>query len=336
MTSKGKERDYYFDNLRFLLIFLVVLAHIIGALSKIYSLNFLYRYIYLFHMPGMLFISGYFAKKTIDDGKIAKNKLFNFFLLYCIFQVIFTLISHDEFRIYQSQFGLWYLQIIMLYTLLLPMLSRVKPGPMIVISILLGLLVGFDKSADHTGSLQRLLVFLPFYMTGFYVSRKQIERLFNKKSAIIGVLFLVIIALLQFKYLKSFNWSLKLSAGKQAYELLGISNQMGVIARLIWYLISYGMIISVMGIVPRKKMFFSTFGSRTLQVFLLHLPFVVILRKTGFFPYLKTLPHIPVIIFIILFSAAVTILLSLKIFSYPFDYIMNIKFKHLLIEGDKK
>lgn len=334
MIKKEKERDYYFDNLRLLLIFLVVFAHVIGSLSKIYAINFLVRYIYLFHMPAMIFVTGYFSKKTIKNGKIVKNKLFNYFLLYFVFQIIFTLISHDSFGIYRSQFGLWYLQIIMLYTLLLPMLARVKPIPIILISILLGILVGFDTSADHAGCLQRLLVFLPFYMIGFYSNKKQIERLFNKKYMIIGLLFLVIIALLQYKFMKEFNWSLKLSSGKMAYETIGISNLTGVIARLMWYFISSGMIISLMSIVPRKKCLISVFGSKTLQVYLLHLPFVVFLRKTEFLPYLKTLPLIYVIPVLIVFSAFLTIIFSQKIFSYPFDYIMNIKFKKFLIEGE--
>ena len=62
LVKVEKERDYFFDNLRFILILLVVVAHMISPLSKIHFITVLYRYIYFFHMPGMIFISGYFSK----------------------------------------------------------------------------------------------------------------------------------------------------------------------------------------------------------------------------------------------------------------------------------
>ena len=111
MSNKIKERDYFFDNLRFIFILLVVVAHFISPLSNIYTIKFLYRYIYIFHMPGMIFISGYFAKSSVKDGKLIKNKVFNFIMLYIIFQIIFTLINSGKFSIYHAQSGLWYLQI---------------------------------------------------------------------------------------------------------------------------------------------------------------------------------------------------------------------------------
>ena len=54
-----KVREYKFDNLKILLILLVVLGHII---EPFYKLNTLYLIIYAFHMPVFVYISGYFAK----------------------------------------------------------------------------------------------------------------------------------------------------------------------------------------------------------------------------------------------------------------------------------
>lgn len=140
-------RDYLFDNYRFILIFLVVFAHFVSPLSKIYEIKYLYRLIYIFHMPAMLFISGYFSKSSIKDGKLVKNKIFNYVLLYAIFQFIYTLINKGRFSIYQSQMGLWYIQVIIIYTLLLPILVRIKNKICIVLTFVLGLLVGLDNSA---------------------------------------------------------------------------------------------------------------------------------------------------------------------------------------------
>ena len=64
-----KERDYFFDNLKAVLIFLVVLGHF---LLPIHGRNYLVvvkRLIYVFHMPLFVFVSGYFAKRIYRDGQ---------------------------------------------------------------------------------------------------------------------------------------------------------------------------------------------------------------------------------------------------------------------------
>lgn len=333
MKKNIKERDYYFDNLRFIFILLVVIAHFISPLSYIYGIKVIYRYIYLFHMPGMIFISGYFAKSAVKDGKLVKNKIFNFVLLYTIFQIIFTFMIVGKFSIYRSQFGLWYLQILIIYLLLLPMISRLKAAPVLILSLILGLLVGFDNSAGHVASLQRVLVFLPFYMVGYYCNRDNINKVLKTRYIVFGIIFMLAIGFIQYKYLNMFPWSLNLSASKLSYNGIGLTWSMGVISRFIWYIIASLMIISLMAITPRNKTVFSVFGGRTLQVFLLHLPLVVLLRKTNLLPWIGHFEPIYAIIIAILFSVLMTVILSLKIFSYPFDYIMNLKFKRLL-KGD--
>ena len=58
-----KQREYFFDNAKFILIFLVVFGHFLRSFIEeseiIYSL---YKVIYTFHMPAFILISGFFAK----------------------------------------------------------------------------------------------------------------------------------------------------------------------------------------------------------------------------------------------------------------------------------
>lgn len=67
----AKKRDYFFDNAKFLLIMLVVLAHGISQL-KSYSriATMLWYIINTFHMPTFIFISGYFAKSYVKDDML--------------------------------------------------------------------------------------------------------------------------------------------------------------------------------------------------------------------------------------------------------------------------
>ena len=65
----NKERDYFFDNLKAVLIFLVVLGHFLLPIRGDNPLVVVKRLIYVFHMPLFVFISGYFAKKIYKNGQ---------------------------------------------------------------------------------------------------------------------------------------------------------------------------------------------------------------------------------------------------------------------------
>ena len=57
-----KKREYQYDNLRFLLIALVVLGHLLEIAGDFPHRELLYELIYSFHMPAFLFLSGMFAR----------------------------------------------------------------------------------------------------------------------------------------------------------------------------------------------------------------------------------------------------------------------------------
>lgn len=92
MTSL-KERDYFFDNARAILILLVVFGHMLQPYtSGDKYLSALYLVIYSFHMPTFLFISGYFAKNIDKPYYLEKiSKRFDS-TLYDIFCILFNIL----------------------------------------------------------------------------------------------------------------------------------------------------------------------------------------------------------------------------------------------------
>ncbi|TWP26259.1 hypothetical protein ETU09_11230 [Apibacter muscae] len=73
----SKERSYFFDNLKFLLILLVIFGRIIEYYIFVnHNYKSIYLFIYSFYMPLFIFISGYFSKNIcLDKLKHTSKKL---------------------------------------------------------------------------------------------------------------------------------------------------------------------------------------------------------------------------------------------------------------------
>jgi hypothetical protein len=63
-----KYRYPYFSNLKFILIFLVILGHLIEKYIYVnHDLYTIYTVIYMVHMPLFAFISSYFSKTALEN-----------------------------------------------------------------------------------------------------------------------------------------------------------------------------------------------------------------------------------------------------------------------------
>src|SRR5699024_11474008 len=89
----GGSKDLRMSNLKGILIFLVVFGHFIEIYKKEYYELFVF--IYAFHMPVFIFLSGYFAKR------MRISKIIYLILIYLVFKtflnVIFFLNDYTTF-----------------------------------------------------------------------------------------------------------------------------------------------------------------------------------------------------------------------------------------------
>ena len=169
-----KTREYQYDNLRFLLIALVVLGHLLEIAGEFPHKETLYAVIYSFHMPAFLFLSGMFAR--FDRSKW----IFGMALPYLVLQWLYTAFVeklgdpwvHVQFS--RPYWILWYLFVLAIYTLLLPVYDAPSPTGrwlMVAASVALALLAGFDRSIDYQWSASRLIAFQPWFLLGYYFRR---------------------------------------------------------------------------------------------------------------------------------------------------------------------
>jgi fucose 4-O-acetylase-like acetyltransferase len=240
-------------------------------------------------MPAFILISGYFAKGFRKKGyllKIAKKLI----IPYLIFQGIYSfyysfLLDKKELELdpLLPQWSLWFLISLFGWNLMLFIFTKWKPPYGLVISVVLGVLVGYFDEVDDFLSISRTIVFFPLFLLGFYFKKENFVTLLHVKMKLFSF-FLFVSILLVFYFLP--EWNYKWLFGSMPYDDFQATGLIGGAVRLGVYALTFLTTISFFAFVPRKHYFFTKWGTSSLYVYLLHGFFIKYFRNSeleGFF-----------------------------------------------------
>ena len=315
-------RVYYFDNLKFILIILVVIGHFLDVPTKTSNYaKMVWLFIYFFHMPLFVFISGYFSKNVVKNRNVSKPIIF--ITLYAILSFIQYLIKiyigggSGYLKILTSSSIQWYLFSMAIWYLFSMLTEKVNKKYMLAASLIIALIIGYDKTIGDFLILSRIIVFYPFFILGSMLNEEQIMKYVkNKKLKIASVIVLLIIAIIFILFIDKIYFIRPIATGRNSYFSLNNNiEKYGIFYRIIWYIVSFIMSFCVCMIIPRGKTFFSKLGKRTLTVYFLHA--IVLWLWVQYNMKLRVIEYI-------ILSIILTFVLSLKFLSIPFEKIMNI------------
>lgn len=335
------KRDYMWDNMKGILIFLVVAGHFLesNTLSLGLAKDFDY-WIYTFHMPAFIFISGFWTKKYCRQGKVRGEKTAVLIAYYLLFQLLLTCFSRlieakVDYSLFSSRRGLWYIFSLILYYLLVPVIEKIPPYITIPGFIILGVLISNDLSAGTYFSIHRTFVFAPFFFAGYYLTGESVKKLQGIKSYIrypLGAaLFACSVAI--WKLQSEDVLPRRLFYGKANFFELDMRVRNGAVVRLEAYLIAALMIVAMILLVPKCKTFLSYLGRKSLQIYIFHLPLIIALFDTDFLNLINIDTYSSFFL-LLLAAAGVTGVLSIGIFTYPFKWIQMLVDKIYSL-GDK-
>ena len=196
-TETDRQRNYQLDNIRAILIYLVVLGHLIPTTGAGYRGN-LYNFIYTFHMAVFVFTSGYYAR--FDRKKILKHYLwpYIFFQTAYYYFNVFALKTEAFFGFTTPYYTLWYLLTVATYYCCIPLFqtrNRKHEIIAIALSFLAALLIGLDDTVGAYLSLSRTVTFLPFFLLGLYrqvlIDGPTAEKLKNRWILIVAIVAII-------------------------------------------------------------------------------------------------------------------------------------------------
>ena len=316
-------RIYYFDNIKFILIFFVVFSHLISIIvPENINATRIWLFINLVTMPLFVFISGYFSKGVISRKDT--SKIVNYIFIYLFLSLIVFLIyrigygKNTSLNIFQVKNIPWYFFCIGIWYLICMLTNNLNKKYVLIFSIILSLIVGYDKNIGDYLGLSRIITFFPFFLLGTMFSKENIEFLTNnKKIKIISLIILAIAIYVFIAFIREIYFIRPITTGRNSYFILPKFQNYGAIIRGMWYIVSSIVSIGFMNIIPKGKTFFSKWGSRTLAVYFIHTIIITIF----------TLEKIELRVYqYLIIAVIVTIILSLKCISIPFNKFMKIDF----------
>lgn len=337
MDKAISTRIQKWDNIKFLLIFCVVLGHMtdVYADNSLLS-NCIRLFLFTFHMPAFVFISGLFEKKNIKERRY--NKIFSYLILFVFIKVITFFaewIAYGErpdFSLLSTGNVAWYAFCLFAFNMITILTEKFSPKYVLIASVLIALFAGYDKEIGEWLCLSRVIVFYPFYYLGFILDPKKVMEVLNKKSlkvlsALIIASVIVIICLFN-QYLFGFKF---VFAGRIAFVKIMKDRPCAFVYRMICYVVSVLVGGSVICLVPDKlcKGFFAKLGAKSVQIYALHsalkhLWLGLVSEPLGIEKYFG---RNTIVIYELAVTVALIIICVLPIWKPLFDKMLNVKLR---------
>ena len=283
-------RDDRADNIRFLLIVLVVYAHLLEYIPGD-TADWLYRLVYSFHMPAFLFLTGYFAK--FRPGRILLSLVWPYFLFQTLYKLFYGYVLRGaesvELTYTTPYWLLWYLMASVFYYLLIPMLQQTswRDRALVLAGVTaVSLLAGLDSSVGYYLTLSRFFCYLPFFVTGYYAGHREkwASRPMGKRDRLLLLAACLVVLIFAQGHILGEEELFRRNVlyGSYSYE----REDYAWTDRALLHLTAFLWIVVLFLIMPGRKLpLISLIGRNTLPIFLFHGFVIRLIGKEKVFVY---------------------------------------------------
>ncbi len=320
------ERVAKWDNLKVIMIFCVVLGHtlyeFIGKGTG--TAKGIYLFIYTFHMPVFIFLTGMFAKNTIVKKRY--DRVVEYLFIYLIMKFLDHLgrcltsrtrkadffspaylkeireglfSANKGFHLFWEDGPAWFALAVAVFLFLTIQLREMDARIVMTAAVLLGCLAGLDNHlGDHLAS-ARICTFYPVFLMGYYTdplkmdggsggtaghSRPLAGRIGAGAARILSALGLGLVLVICLMGSETLYPRVNFLKGKSDYAALGLGIN-GVLLRFICYGFWILMICAVISLCPRREYFWTWLGKRTMSVFIWHKFILTVILKLFYGEY---------------------------------------------------
>jgi fucose 4-O-acetylase-like acetyltransferase len=267
----GLPREAYLDNIKAILVTLVVVGHFIESLSGRIPEG-LYVAIYSFHMPAFAALTGYLSRHWEPDGRRLREILAGLIAPFVIFQVIlgceFAVLTATPFPrdLLTPRGATWFLLALAWWRLGTPVLRLVRYP--VVFAAAVSVLAPLDPNLSSVAAISRTLGFLPFFVVGLTLRPAVLGWL--RRTAVTWASAAVLAGILA----AGLVWGRDIDRG-WLYLRSHYSGDDGAARSILIRLavLAVGMLgaAAIAGIAARGRHWFTAIGANSLSVYLVHL-----------------------------------------------------------------
>lgn len=275
-TSRGATARFaYLDNARYWAMLLVVVGHALTRFTDNQTALALYVWIYAFHMPLFILLSGYLARRYDGSDRQMRRMISTLVVPYLLVETsLQVLMRHwtgepDPLMLLSPQWLAWFLAALFVWRLSTPLWLTLRHP--ILVSIAISLTVGLTE-VPNVLALPKILGLLPFWVIGLHLNEAFFERLRDVRIRSTALITLALTLTASFAWSTQWDNATSWLLWKQRYDEnpLDASAMEGITQR--GALLALGLILSlaVLALVPHGRSWTSQMGTRTLYAYLLH------------------------------------------------------------------
>ncbi|MFH9490711.1 acyltransferase family protein [Streptomyces halstedii] len=272
--APAKHRDAWFDNVKYLAIVLVAVAHAWEpVMDGSRTTRALYMVVYAFHMPAFILVSGYFSRSFDMSPRKVKRLVSTVVVPYVLFETAYSLFrryagGYDDtpISLLDPLFLTWFLVALFIWRVTTPLWRSLRhPLP---IAVAIGLLAVTTPEIGDDLDLQRVLQFLPFFVLGLVLRPEHFELVRRREVRVLAVpLFAGALALAYWLAPRTQLGWLYHSSSAQELDAPWWS---GVVIYLAMLACALVLTIGFLALTPRRPLWFTVLGAGTICGYLLH------------------------------------------------------------------
>lgn len=316
-------RDPYLDNARGLLIGLVVLGHVLTAVTTT-SADVLNLWIYTFHMAAFVTVSGYVARNWVGTPRQAAALITSLVIPYVLLDLLHgaigSALTGSTFRpsVLTPAFTLWFLLALVLWRLATPVIRALRYP--LVLAVALSLLLPLERALDSTLTLGRVVGFLPFYVLGVCATPALVDRLRSAgaRLRVAGGIYLVVLLVV--------SWILSERAHRGWFFMNGsyraddLSPTTGLLVRSGVLVAGLLGTVAILVLTPRASSWLTRWGRNSLAIYVVH---ALLLRPFLSTRWLKDVDGPLVVVAAVAVAALLTAVLALDTVSRALDAVLR-------------
>lgn|GEM_PF-2555198 len=275
------------DTMRFWLMVLVIAGHYLQQLNGahddgIATATVQIALIYSFHMPAFFLISGMLARHALASDRFPARRVVSYALCGFIAELGQRLAEAAagngmQFNLVHSMDISWFMTALIVHTALTWLLRDADRARLLLVSVLLGCLIGYDRHVGDLFSLSLVLTNWPFYVLGTMHDAHEVDRRIGAvpHARACGVAWFAVLACL---------FSLRVDVTEMLTKVFLWQNYpfedtslVPLLWRLAVYVASLGGCLAFAALMPAgETRVATTLGRRTMAPYCLHWPVLLI------------------------------------------------------------